>query len=302
MLRSHTSASVIHCCGGNRETSHRYSQLDDFLRIQPHEANSDDDVEANKDDETGLHDIHLEDTRTWTNTLYMDIYGIPEIWLGYVSQITRVANTMDYLDETSIEPTRTFQQCLQKKTTQLEDQICSLSAQHGRNLSPLNGNQSGAKTPSSTMASRAMMRAMTTALLILFYRRVRKVHPFILQPHVNNVMTALEEFGLVQNILDIKSPGTPWPAFIAGSEAMSVTARDWFAGWMQKGAMQSAFNGFSTAAQVMRKVWDHRDGINEETETNMSGSSQQQSSGKKKKNVYSWFDVLREDNYWPMLY
>jgi arginine metabolism regulation protein II len=303
LFRSHTPASVVHCCRGNRETSHSHSQLDDFLRIQPHETNSDDDVDADKDDETGLHDIHLEDTRTWTNTLYMDIYGIPEIWLGYVSQITRVANIMDYLDETSMEPTRTFQQCLQKKTTQLENQICSLSAQHGRDLPPLNDNQSGVKTPSSTMASRAMMRAMTTALLILFYRRVRKVHHFILQPHVNTVITALQEFDLAQDTLDIKSPGTPWPAFIAGSEAMSVTTRDWFAGWMQKGAMQSAFNGFSTAAQVMRKVWDHRDGINEAIETNSSESSQQQSSGKKKKkNVYSWVDVLREDNYWPMLY
>jgi arginine metabolism regulation protein II len=228
MLRSHTPASVVHCNRVNREASHRYSQLDDFLRIQPHEANSDDDVEANKDDETGLHDIHLEDTRTWTNTLYMDIYGIPEIWLGYVSQITRVANIMDYLDETSMEPTRTFQECLQKKTTQLEDQICSLSAQNGssRDFPPLYDNQSGVRAPNSTMASRAMMRAMTTALLILFYRRVRKVHPFVLQPHVNNVITALEDFDLAQGIFDIKSPGTPWPAFIAGSEAMSVTARD----------------------------------------------------------------------------
>jgi arginine metabolism regulation protein II len=308
MFRSHTPASTIHYYESNWETeiSHRYSQLDDFLRIQPHITNNDDDMEANKDDETGLHDIHLEDTRTWTNTLYMDIYGIPEIWLSYVSQITRVANIMDYLDATSMEPTRTFQQCLQKKTVQLEDQICSFSAQNGspRDLPPLNENQSDVETSGSTMASRAMMRAMTSALLILFYRRVKKVHPFILQPHVDNVIRALEDFDLAQDILDLKLPGTPWPAFIAGSEAMSMTARDWFAGWMQKGAMQSAFNGFSTATQVMRKVWDHRDGINEETETNSSGSSQQQTSGRKKekKNVYSWVDALREDNFWPMLY
>lgn len=278
--------------------------MDDFLRIQSHGPDSDDDAEAHKDHETGLRDIHLEDGRVWSNTLYMDVYGIPEIWLSYVSQTTRVANIMDYLDETSVQPTRRFQECLQRKTTQLENRICSLSAQYSipGDLSPPRGNQNGTTTSKPTIASRAMMRAMTSALLIYFYRRIRKVHPFILQAHVNDVIAALKDFDLAQDVCDIRSPGTPWPAFIAGAEAISVTSRDWLMGWMQKGAMQSAFNGFTASQQVMREVWDQRDRANKSMEKDASSPPEQRSTGKKRKDVYSWVDVLREGNFWLMLY
>ena len=305
-FQNHAPTPVACSCKTSQEShpSHKHSQLDDFLRIQTHGTDSDDDTEAHKDNETGLRDIHLEDTRAWSNTLYMDIYGIPEIWLSYVSQTTRVANVIDYLDETSVQPTRAFQQCLQRKTTQLENRICSLSAQYSSSggLSPLCDNQGGIAPSISATASRAMIRAMTSALLILFYRRVRKVHPFILQTHVNDVIAALRDFDLAQEVCDIKSPGTPWPAFIAGSEAMSTMAREWLMNWTQKGGAQSAFNGFTTSAQVMRQVWDHRDRTSKSAQEDSRGSPDQRSSGKKRKDVYSWVDVLQEGNFWPMLY
>lgn len=277
--------------------------MDDFLRIQSQGAESDDDGEALKDQETGLRDIHLEDGRVWSNTLYMDIYGIPEIWLSYVSQTTRVANIMDYLDETGVQPMRRFQECLQRKTTQLENRICSLSAQYSNagEVWPSHDTQ-GTITPKPTLASRAMMRAMTSALLILFYRRIRKVHPFILQTHVNDVIGALKEFDLAHDVTDVQSPGTPWPAFIAGSEAMSKNSRDWLMDWMQKGAMQSAFNGFTTSQQVMREVWERRDLAAKSVDKDTNSPSDQRSAVKKRKNIYSWVDVLREGNFWLMLY
>jgi arginine metabolism regulation protein II len=303
-FRNHAPAPVIGTCGTNADanTSAEPSQLDDFLRIKSHGTDSDDDPEAHKDNETGLRDIHLEDTRTWSNTLYMDIYGIPEIWLSYVSQTTRVANIMDYLEETAIQPTRTFQECLQRKATQLENRICSLSAQYSSSEEPLSPQYGGSTTTGTTAASRAMMRAMASALLILFYRRIRKVHPFILQAHVNDVIAALKDFDAAHDTCTNKSPGTPWPAFIAGSEAMSAKTRNWLMDWMQKKALQSAFNGFTTSQQVMREVWQHRDRANKNTETGPNSVPELRASGKRSKDVYSWVDVLREGNFWLMLY
>jgi len=305
-FRNQAPAPVIGSCGttDHVSTMPELSQLDDFLRIQSHGTDSDDDTEAHKDNETGLRDIHLEDGRVWSNTLYMDVYGIPEIWLSYVSQTTRVANIMDYLDETSVQPTRTFQECLQRKTAQLENRICSLSAQYSTSgeLSPPRDNQNRCTTSKPTMASRAMMRAMTSALLILFYRRIRKVHPFILQAHVNDVIAALKDFDLAQDVCDIKNPGTPWPAFIAGAEAMSTTSRDWLMGWMQKGAMQSAFNGFTASQQVMREVWEQRDRVDKSMEKDVRSPPEQRLTGKRRKDAYSWVDVSREGNFWLMLY
>jgi arginine metabolism regulation protein II len=305
-FRNSGPAPVIGSCGATQDinASHEHSQLDDFLRIQSQGSESDDDAEAHKDHETGLRDIHLEDARLWTNTLYMDVYGIPEIWLSYVSQTTRVANIVDYLDETSVQPTRKFHECLQRKITQLENRICALSAQYSQsgNSSPPMNDPSQSVTPKPSTASRAMMRAMTSALVILFYRRIRKVHPFILQAHVNDVIAALKDFDLAHDACSMKSSGTPWPAFVAGSEAMSVSARDWLMSWMQKGASQSAFNGFTASQQVMREVWEHRDRVARSSEKDPYSPPEFRTSSKKRKDVYSWVDVLRDGSFWLMLY
>ncbi|KAF3006673.1 hypothetical protein E8E13_008564 [Curvularia kusanoi] len=286
-LNNHASTPVIGSCGTNYDSCG---------------TDSDDDVEAQKDPDTGLRDIHLEDVRLWPNTLYMDIYGIPEIWLSYVSQTTRIANIMDYLEETEIQPTKKFHDCLQRKTAQLENRICSLSAQYSATgqLSPSRDKQGESITLGAAKASRAMMRALVSALLILFYRRIRKVHPFILQAHVNDVISALKDFDLAHNESGVRSPGTPWPAFIAGSEAMSKPPRDWLMKWMQEGAAHSAFNGFTTAQQVMREVWKRRDVAARNTEGNTNSSSEKIAT--KKRGMYSWVDVLREGNFWLMLY
>lgn len=43
-------------------------------------------------------------------------------------------------------------------------------------------------------ASEAMLRALNSALVVFFYRRIRGVHPWILQVHVNDVIEALKAF------------------------------------------------------------------------------------------------------------
>ncbi|KAF5865414.1 hypothetical protein ETB97_004232 [Aspergillus alliaceus] len=73
------------------------ARLDDFLLLQPRQADSDLDIDAPKEREVALHDILLEVSRRWADTLYSEIYGIPETWLSLVSQTTRLANVMDTL-------------------------------------------------------------------------------------------------------------------------------------------------------------------------------------------------------------
>ena len=90
------------------------------------------------------------------------------------------------------------------------------------------------------------------------------------------------------------SLGTPWPAFIAGCEALPTSSRDWLMGWMEKGASRSACNGFTASQKVMREVWEQRD---------VAGAIQNPESGiSNRGKVYSWVDVLREGKFWLMLY
>ena len=65
-----------------------HGHLDDFLRVDAHEGDSGTDSDEYKDDEVGIRDIHLEDMRPWSNTMYLQIYGIPETRLSLVSQTT----------------------------------------------------------------------------------------------------------------------------------------------------------------------------------------------------------------------
>lgn len=282
---------------GSSTTAEEDSQLDDFLRIETWGTDSEPDVETPKDQATGLRDIHLADLRQWPQTLYMDIYGIPELWLSLVSQTTRVANVMDLLEQDkTIEPPRAFTDSLQKKTNRLEHMICSLSAQYSvKEDSSAVRDHIHTNKPSE--ANRAMLRALGSALVIFFYRRIRKVHPWILQSHVEDVSAALKEFGLAQSSRDCTTSGSPWPAFIAGCEAMSSLSRDWFMTWMQKGESCSTYPGFSSSQQVMQDVWQHRDAADRlperSTEPNLP---------RKKGDVYSWIDALRTRNIWIMLY
>lgn len=284
-------------------TEIEHSQLDDFLRIKSSGEDSECDSKATKEQEVGLRDIHLEDMRNFPNTLYMDIYGIPEKWLSLVSQTTRVANIMDYLESTSARAPRAFAASLQRKTARLEHMVCSFSAQYtnSRSTSPSpsrGGSPTGGKTcPKSSKACRAMLRALGSALVILFYRRIRKVHPCILQGHVNDVINALKDFDLAQDADNNKTPGTPWPAFIAGCEALSSASQDWLMNWMRRGALLSASNGFLSSEQVMREVWERREAI-----AKGSKSWGPKGGDYDKGSVYSWVDVLKEGRFWPMLY
>ncbi|CAN9241716.1 unnamed protein product [Alternaria alternata] len=295
MIQKSTAVSSVSSASEqNAVLADEHPQLDDFLRVETHGPDSDLHMGTSKDQEAGLRDIHLSDPREWPKTLYMDIYGIPEDWLSLVSQTTRVANIIDFLEQTTEQMPRAFTDSLQRKTTRLEHMICSFSAKHSVFETPVPSDSNNEITPNHSISSRAMLRAMGSALVIFFYRRIRNVHPFILQSHVNDVITALRDFDIAQGPTNMMSLGTPWPAFIAGCEALPTSSRDWLMGWMEKGASRSACNGFTASQKVMREVWEQRD---------VAGAIQNPESGiSNRGKVYSWVDVLREGKFWLMLY
>jgi arginine metabolism regulation protein II len=245
----------------SRNTIEEYSELDDFLRIETHATENDTDLDSSKDQTAGLRDIHLADVRQWPQTLYMEVYGIPEIWLSLVSQVTRIANVMDILESSSIVMPQAFTGSIQAKLDRLEHKICSFSAEHST-ISPLPlGHESCTESDTASsilsIAQQAMLRAMSSALVIFFYRRIRKVHTWILQAHVNDVIKALKDFGEAHEYTCSSTSGTigtPWPAFIAGCEAMSLESQQWLSDWIENAASRSKSSGFLDSQQVMRRV------------------------------------------------
>ncbi|KAI1629157.1 arginine metabolism regulation protein II [Exophiala viscosa] len=231
-------------------------RLDDFLRFEP--GSSDNDVEdmTQKDREVGLHDIHLEDTREFAETMYLDLYGIPETWLSLVSQTTRLANVMDSLNVNKDRRDVEFIELLERRKQRLENMVCSFAA-----MGPQTIEQSTSSGNIGTMDAprHHMVRALNAALVILFYRRIRKVNAWILQEHVDNVIRALKDFEMSCQRANIEGPGSPWPAFLAGCEALNLAQREYLLGYLDRASAMTGFARLETARICMIEVWRRRD-------------------------------------------
>lgn len=284
-----------------------YGQLDDFLGVDTHETDSEPDFEEDKEQEVGIRDIHLQDIRHWSETLYLQIYSIPETWLSFVSQTTRLANVIDVMNASKGAVPRSFDASLRSKSARLETMICSMALKtaglhksDSRNSATDNFAMERVLT-----ASEAMLRALNSALVIFFYRRIRDVHPLILQNHVNDVIKALKAFdhGIAENSTYRRGrAGTPWPAFMAGCEAMTSANRSWVISWLEKSSKNSPTTGFQTCIGIMREVWRRRDAAIAAHDPDKRAYHGRNRSRKKTDTHCTWMSVLRDKNYWPMLY
>lgn len=253
--------------------SQRNPRLDDFLRLQPRQSDSDLDIDQPKDKDVGLHDIHLEDSRQYKDTLYSQIYGIPETWLSLVSQTTRMANVLDCLRiarRTHSNLSHEAWETVQRRRLRLENMVCSFDLTHARG------------TDSET--NYHMLRALNAALVIFFYRRIRQAHPAILQGHVDTVISALTEFDQTLDESPYPGPSTAWPAFLAGCEAITTPRREAVLRWLDKATAQCGFVAFSRARDVMKEVWKRQD----EHIANRDGDA-----------IPTWVDVVKNWQLWP---
>ncbi|KAL6237828.1 hypothetical protein BDW75DRAFT_248302 [Aspergillus navahoensis] len=222
-------------------------RLDDFLRLEAHDADSDLNINEPKDEQTGLHDIHLQDSRRFSETLYKQVYGIPETWLSLLSQTTRLANVMETFriaqqsrGNTSLDAWET----LHRRSVRLENLICSCDL---------------ALTPDPSRPHDHMLRALNAALVIFFYRRIRRVHPAIMAAHVDSVISSLTDFAAALPHEHRTGPGAAWPAFIAGCEALTSQRRQAILAWLDNAISNWGPVGFSAAKDIMVNLWNKQD-------------------------------------------
>lgn len=254
-------------------------RLDDFLRLETQNSDSDLNIDEPKDRGVGYHDIHLHDSRSFSETLYKQIYGIPETWLSLVSQTTRLANvigTFRAARNAGRKVTLEAWEAIQRRAHRLENMICAF------NLGRTRGGQTELQV---TLRPHAyMLEALNGALMIFFYRRVREAHPAVLQGHVDSVIMALEACSAS---MDQGSPtGTAWPAFIAGCEAITPSRREAFMRWLDNASSVCGYRSFATARDIMIKVWRRQD----------------EHLAAKRDFTPCWMDVAKEENTWPLFY
>lgn len=288
-----------HAGGVQQLQDPQYARLDDFLRLQPHASDSDLEIEELKEHETGRLDIHLEDSRESMDTLYPQVYGIPETWLSLVSQVTRLANLLDVVKSRPVSSSFELSNSLQKRAKLLEEMICSFASQP---VMCSGGHE--AHEDVECQAAHAdgpnphMLRALNTALEIFFYRRIRDLHPRILQGYVSDVIDSLKSFEKAMASHNLEGPCPVWPLFIAGCEAVSSKDREFFMDSTERGVEQFGISSFKTAGEIMSSVWKRRDMPSEDSTAPGAarhGSLSRSSAKLRSASLqWTWVDALRE--------
>lgn len=267
-------------------------RLDDFLRLQPNVAEVEQVIVSQKDGEASIRDVHYEDSSDRKGTLYMHLYGISENWLSLVSQTTRLANVLDSF-KASQERNIDILDSLERRKSKLEQMVCSFAMGDSNSDRAWNAtipNETLSSEPANMYAELRshMIKAFNSSLMIFFYRRIRDVSPWILQEHVEKVIRALKDFQTSCERHCMDGPGSPWPTFIAGCEAMSATQREYFKTWFDSAFELTGFTRFQTAKACMIEVWERRDAPRREK-------------GVGRDLIYSWIPLLREKRVFVML-
>ena len=267
-----SSSAELHRSQGEKE-----ARLDNFLRL----ASNQEEIRKGgpKDPSVGLHDIHLDDPREYEATMYDQIYGLPEPWLSLLSSTTKLANAMDARRLSGCNPDELARpDILEKRARTLESMVCSFAARD--------------VVGDSSTPNYHMTRALTAALVIYFYRRIRGVNSWMMQSHIDNVISALKDFDNALQLKMVTGPGTAWPAFIAGCEALSRNRREGLSAWLEKGYQQTGLRGYQAAMEQMHEVWRRHDEV-EAQGTTMFSSPVTSS--------WTWTAVSRDRGEWVLL-
>ncbi|KAI3394235.1 hypothetical protein diail_3010 [Diaporthe ilicicola] len=298
----HTQLDLLHSGGSQQRVLQepQDGRLDDFLRLQPHASDSDLEIEELKEHETGRRDIHLEDARESLDTLYPQIYGIPETWLSLVSQVTRLANLLDVVKSRPSSSGFDLSNSLHKRAKLLEEMVCNFASRPpacaGGDLSDEEAQRQAAHTGGPNPH---MLRALNAALEIFFYRRIRDLHPRILQGYVGDVIDSLKSFEMALASHKLEGPCPVWPLFIAGCEATRPKDREFFTELTRRGVEQFGISSFGTAGDIMSSVWKRRDSpVQESGRPNAPRSGAASRSSTRLRSAsqqWTWVDALREE-------
>ncbi|KAF4996200.1 hypothetical protein FDECE_12541 [Fusarium decemcellulare] len=221
-------------------------RLDDFLGLEPFQPDVNMERVDSRDIESPLSHIHLEDSQGISDLTLRFLYGVSETWLSLVSQTTRLANFMEKLAQSREKFDGSSLDSLESHKKRLENLVWTLA----QSTPPPQMEEASKYTPRDHL-----VRALNYALVIFFYRRIRDVNPSILQQHVDSVIQALREFDAACERDGIDGPGSPWPAFLAGCEAMNTSQRQYFSGWLKNSFDKTGFTRFRTIISCMHEVW-----------------------------------------------
>lgn len=220
------------------------------FRIYPNIVFSENIMAMEKDPAVAQRDLHLAIPGRWSLTLFPKIYGIAESFLMLLSQVIRLANERDislHQSEEGVLNLRDF--WIRAKTLEKAIRVLLVSCDghtHWEDESQVEG--------------KPRARAMYTALLIFFHRRINDLDPSLLQREVEAVRDYLERVRVDEAALGGENMATLiWPAFIAACEAVHSETQMFFSYWFESCFVMTGLINASVARQIIEMIWAKRE-------------------------------------------
>lgn len=222
--------------GAPNQSSRRFSVAEDSLDTGL-------DPNSEKTSEVGYNDIHLDVNGRWQETLYTKIYGVPETLLTLLSQTVKFANGKERLEGLAHSSKR-IANALGRHTKKLERNLWTFRSHHD--------------PPGDGSSESALVTAIHQALIVYFYRQVRKVDAMILQDSVVKALDNLEQWLDNLNHGDDLALLVAWAAFVVACEATTAPLQERALVCLTRVERCAAFLTIRNMSTIARQVWTHR--------------------------------------------
>jgi hypothetical protein len=201
---------------------------------------------------------------------FLRIYGIPKTLITFISRTDELTRVNEFLDR-DLTGSACSHPDFQSSCQLLEDQICDMNLDgiQGLNVDVLADHR----------ITTYLSHAVHNALIVTFFRRIRRVNRTVLQHYVEATADYLNQQEDIKSRNGIKTPALLWPWFMAASEATGMGTRQKFLHWAHNARRYGGRN-LEAAEEVIRETWNRID---------------------EKSQYATWADVVRERDITLML-
>ncbi|KAK4500161.1 hypothetical protein PRZ48_008347 [Zasmidium cellare] len=190
-----------------------------------------------KDRESGENDLHLQIPGAWPETLYPEIFGVPEVHLLIVSLIIRLSRERD-AEDVEDAPSNLDLKTFMKRAKAIERLVLLQ-----RPPTP---------TPNTGLAH--LIEATYHALVIFFYRKIHDVDCSMLQREVSSVRDCLVRYEVANPERGFASMRLVWPAYVAACEADEPSIQSSFLEWFERAEQESGLPLFSAKLASIKDI------------------------------------------------
>lgn len=228
--------------------------LDSLSFRFPRWQNLDEEMSKVKSQELGENDLHLEWPREFPPTLYPEIFGVPEPWVGLLSQTIRLGKEKDAAATGAATNVLSLKDFFVRAKA-IERHINRL--QRTAERTHASGNS---QSQTDLYVLDNMLDAVQQGLAIYFYRRIYDVDASMLQQRVVNVRDCLMRCEYADPSVVHGSSGFIWSAFMAACEAEDSELQASFSNWFKTCAQRSGLAYFNEMLENIEQIWQEKRG------------------------------------------